>query len=210
MRSFPLSENVLDHEIIPTGYTIYRKDRSSRGGGVMLAVKNSIPSHALDTPTELETLCVQIGSDDSVTLCLVYIPPSSSELYIQSLCDYINTTVSHSSTKCILLGDFNFPTINWDILHGETPMSNFFCDLVFNLNLIQIINEPTHIHSNILDLILTTDDDIITSLSVHSNIFLPIISDHFAITFSLNTSFPSSPTFSPFMFSTIQRVIMKA
>ena len=56
-----LSENVLDHEIIPTGYTIYRKDRSSRGGGVMLAVKNSIPSHALDTPTELETLCVQIG-----------------------------------------------------------------------------------------------------------------------------------------------------
>ena len=95
-----LSENVLDQEIIPTGYTIYRKDRSSRGGGVMLAVKNSIPSHTLDTPTELETLCVQIGSDDSVTLCLVYIPPSSSELYIQSLCDYINTTVSHSNNKC--------------------------------------------------------------------------------------------------------------
>ena len=107
----------------------------------MLAVKNSIPSHALDTPTELETLSVQIGGDDSVTLCLVYIPPSSSELYIQSLCDYINTTVSHSNNKCILLGDFNFPTINWDILHGETPMSIFFCDLVFNLNLIQMINE---------------------------------------------------------------------
>ena len=40
-----LSDNLLDQEIIPTSYTIYRKDRSPRGGGVMLAVKNSIPSH---------------------------------------------------------------------------------------------------------------------------------------------------------------------
>ena len=51
---------------------------------MLLAVKNTIPSHALDTPSELETLCVQIGSGDFVTMCLVYIPPSSSELYIQS------------------------------------------------------------------------------------------------------------------------------
>ena len=70
---------------------------------------------------------------------------------------------------------------------GETPMSNLFCELVFNLNLVQIINEPTHIHRNILDLVFTTDD-IITSLLVHSSTSLPIISDHFAITFSLNTS----------------------
>ena len=61
----------------------------------MLAVKHSIPSHihALDTPTELEALCVQIGYNDSVTLCLVYIP---LKMYIQSLCDYINAAVSHS------------------------------------------------------------------------------------------------------------------
>ena len=61
-----------------------------------------------------------------------------------------------------------------------------------------MINEPTHIHGNVLDLVFTTDDDIITSLSVHSTTSLPIISDHFAITFSLNTSLPSPPKFSPF------------
>ena len=30
----------------------------------MLAVKNSIPSHALSTPSELEALYVQIGNND--------------------------------------------------------------------------------------------------------------------------------------------------
>ena len=75
-----LSDNVLDQEIIPTGYTIYHKDRSCRRGGVMLAVKHSIPSHTLDIPTDLEALCVQIGNTDSVTLCLVYIPPNSLEM----------------------------------------------------------------------------------------------------------------------------------
>ena len=83
-----LSDYLLDQEIIPTGYIIYHKDRSSRGSGVMLAVKNSIPSHALDTPMELETLCVQIANDNSVTLCLVYIHSTKSirHMYICSPC----------------------------------------------------------------------------------------------------------------------------
>ena len=53
-------------------------------------------------------------------------PPNSPESHIQSLCDYISVTVSHSDNKYLLLGDFNLPTINWDILQGETPISNFF------------------------------------------------------------------------------------
>jgi len=107
-----LSDNLLDHEILPTGYSIYCKDHSSRGGGVLLAVKNSIPSHALSTPLELEALYVQIGNTDPINYCLVYIPPSSSELYIQTLCDFL---ISCSNDKLVLIGDFNFPTINWDI-----------------------------------------------------------------------------------------------
>ena len=193
-----LSDNILDQERIPTGYTIYHNDQSSRGGVVMLVVKHSIPSHALNILAESETLCVHIGNKNSLTLCLVYIPPNSPESHIQSLCDYISTTVSHFDNKYLLLGDFNLPTINWDIPQGETPISNFFCDLVFNLNPVQMINEPTHIYGNTLDLVLTTNDDNISSLSVHPYASLPIISDHFTIAFSLSTSLPSSPEFLPF------------
>jgi hypothetical protein len=36
---------VTNHEILPHGYTIYRKDRDfgKRGGGVLVAVKENIP-----------------------------------------------------------------------------------------------------------------------------------------------------------------------
>ena len=80
-----LSDNILDQEIIPTGYTIYRNDRSSRGGGVMLAVKHSIPSHALNILMESKTLCAHIGNENSISLCLVYIPPNSPESNIRTI-----------------------------------------------------------------------------------------------------------------------------
>ena len=37
-----LSESVFDQEILPTNYNIYRKDRPSRGGGVLIAIKSTI------------------------------------------------------------------------------------------------------------------------------------------------------------------------
>jgi hypothetical protein len=43
-------------EILPNNYTVYRKDRSSKGGGVLLAIKNSINSSIqadLDPDAEL-------------------------------------------------------------------------------------------------------------------------------------------------------------
>ena len=118
--------------------------------------------------------------------------------HIYNLCVTTLALLLPFDNKYLLLGDFNLPTINWDILQGETLISNFFCDLVFNLNLVQMINEPTHIYGSILDLVLTTNDDNISSLLVHSYASLPIISDHFAITFSLNASLPSSQKFLPF------------
>ena len=42
-----LKDNVESREILPWGYTIYRKDRKSRAGGVLLAVKSSSLSYYL-------------------------------------------------------------------------------------------------------------------------------------------------------------------
>ena len=39
-----LRDSILTSEILPTGYTIYRLDHPSRGGGVLLAVKETIVS----------------------------------------------------------------------------------------------------------------------------------------------------------------------
>ena len=37
-----LSESFFDQEILPPNYIIYRNDRKTRGGGVPIAIKNSL------------------------------------------------------------------------------------------------------------------------------------------------------------------------
>ena len=81
----------------------------------------------------------------------------------------------------ILLDDFNFKDINWDSLNGTAPLSVKFCDIIFELNLTQLINQPTHIAGNILDLVLTSSPDSIFNLHIHDNLPLPIPSDHYVI-----------------------------
>jgi len=49
-----LHNAVLDSEILPHGYTIYRAGRGSRGGGVTIAVSNELPSKHLPSPPNLE------------------------------------------------------------------------------------------------------------------------------------------------------------
>lgn len=50
-----LTEAIFDNEIIACGHCIYRKDRLSRGGGVLIAVNESIPSAEIDPPMDLES-----------------------------------------------------------------------------------------------------------------------------------------------------------
>ena len=51
-----LNPTVLDGEILP-GYNIFRRDRDGRGGGVLIAVKNTI--HA-SRRTDLERLGIEL------------------------------------------------------------------------------------------------------------------------------------------------------
>ena len=46
--------------------------------------------------------------------------------------------------------------------------SNKFCDLLFQLNLSQLITQPTHNHNNILVLVITSDEDIIQDFNCAS------------------------------------------
>ena len=59
-----LNNTIFSNEILPTSYTVYRNDRVSRGGGVLIAIKNSIMSqhfHLGEYPTEI-TNCMFLQS----------------------------------------------------------------------------------------------------------------------------------------------------
>ena len=181
-----LSNSIFDNEILPSNYTLFRCDRQSRGGGVLIAVNDNIPCQKLSSPENLEATCVRLNLPNPITVCVIYAPPNSTSIYYETLFTFISN-LSKTSGKLIILGDFNFPDINWDSLSGHSPISNQFCDLVFDTGLYQLIDTPTHSHGNILDLVLTNlDDDNISNIQVHSIPLLP--SDHFDITFSLSTT----------------------
>ena len=85
---------------------------------------------------DFKALSVNVGGNNPTTFCIAYAPPTSTEEHLLSLFNYICSVSDLCNNKLILIRDFNFPKINWNLLQGDTSISNLFCDLVFDLNLV--------------------------------------------------------------------------
>uniref|UniRef100_A0A1X7SGX5 Endonuclease/exonuclease/phosphatase domain-containing protein n=1 Tax=Amphimedon queenslandica TaxID=400682 RepID=A0A1X7SGX5_AMPQE len=183
-----LTPLVFNKEFIPPDYLVFRYDRDSRGGGVFLAVRDNIPCSFVPPGHDsiLEQVTVTITLPHPVTICVMYRPPNASSDYDTSVINYINYLFS-TMGQVILLGDFNAPDIDWATLTGSSPFSNVICDLIFHNNLDQLVNSPTHIKGNLLDLIITNDCSLIEHVNVSSS---PSFSDHFIVFFQVISSSP--------------------
>ena len=91
----------------------------------------------------------------------------------------------------VILGDFNFPKINWHKLSGDSAAAALFCEFVFDNDLDQLVTEPTHYQGNTLDFILPNCSRIVHDVKAHKKSCIP--TDHFIISFSIQTPvLPSS------------------
>ena len=171
---------------------LFRKDRLSHGGGVILAVRSNISCQLTDSPREQETVCVKLNYSQPVVCCFTYIPPNSNITPYENLFVFLNSA-NIISANLNLLGDFNIPDINWNTLPGVSPVSCQFCDIIFDSGLSQLINCPTHIHDNILDLLLTNFKDLFQCISVDSQSSF-LSPDHYSITFEIALTKPSTKT----------------
>ena len=61
---------ILDCEILPSGFHIFRKDRSSHGGGVLLAVSNTLSASLLSSQSHLEVLSVKLDLKQLACSCI--------------------------------------------------------------------------------------------------------------------------------------------
>ena len=105
-----LSDRILDTKILPAHFTIYRKGHSSKVSGVLLAIDHWISSTPLPSPASLEILTVQISSfisHNTLTICVVYIPPSSCCSQYFKLLQYLSTIIANC--PIIILGDLDLP-----------------------------------------------------------------------------------------------------
>ena len=135
----------------------------------------------------VEIICIRIGTE--LIICCVYVPPESSLSHVSSLV-YFVTNLTSSFSKCIFVGDFNFPYIDWFALMGTSPSSICFCNLVFDCNLTQHVLEPTHVKGNVLVLVLTSASVVIDILTIRP-LSAVNFSDHLAISFDLPGSVPT-------------------
>ena len=79
-----LIDSIFDSEILPSGFSIYRRDRGSTGGGVLLAISSAIPSCLLLSAPDIELVVVKLILPKPIVIGCAYLPPSPSSLMISS------------------------------------------------------------------------------------------------------------------------------
>ena len=185
-----LTPDTFDNEFTPPGFSVYRRDRSSRGGGVAVFVKlSSCLSSILSTHDTIEGISVLISP--ALVITCVYVPPASDFYYYLTLMDFMNNLTSDYNH--LVIGDFNMPDIDWNTMSAPSICSEMFCDAIFNRNLCQIISEPTHIKGNTLDLVLSDTPERILDINISDQTYS---SDHYfiSILFSAHCHCSVSPS----------------
>ena len=186
-----LHESIHDNEILPSDYTIYRNDRGERGGGVLVAIKNTVTSKLILKHNTVELLTIQVNLSPCLLLVCLYIPPNSSEIYQQEILRYIATLPSGVNT-ILLLGDFNVPDIDWNTLSARSPFSRDLCDTLLKYSYLQLIQSPTHTQGNVLDLLLTNAPHRLCTISIEASNVLK--SDHFVVSAAIQCLRNNNPT----------------
>ena len=136
-----LTEAIKDSEILDRGYNIFRCDRSGRlGGGVLIAMRESIAClRRSDSETQdLELVCIELNLVGSAKILLTtaYRTPDLSPRYdfefIEKLSKFLSTSTRILRSSSIVLGDINYPCINWvegcGISNSPNSADSAFCD----------------------------------------------------------------------------------
>lgn len=160
-----LNADILDADIDIDGYTVTRTDRADCDhGGVCIYIQDRLASTVLYTNsnTVCEILILKIVSLDLV-LCLMYRPPDCKQHELLPCIEKIrNILRNHEDSKIVLLGDMNFPKIDWtDTANPKLPpmteqndhkiQITALLELTDEFVLHQLVSKPTR-GENVLDL----------------------------------------------------------
>lgn len=197
-----LNDSFSNSEILDDRYVVYRRDRSAltsskeRGGGVLVAVHNSLYSCALLMPEpNIEEIWVKVRMcDHELLLCAVYIPPSSEDYVYSDHLGRVEAVIDgcNGGTVCVV-GDYNLPHIDW-IQHpeGDGIIANCsnnreksFCDSLNFLNLNQY-NFVYNQNNVLLDLVLCNSDNVRVA---ESDPLVPLDNNHPSLLITLGSSF---------------------
>ena len=170
-----LDPNVLDGHVLIEGFkNIFRRDRNSFGGGVMIYVSNCLKVRRREDlePSDTEIIWIEIAQTvGSLLLCCIYRPPNSNRNFWHKL-SWSVEKANDISQNMLILGDLNVDFLKLNTTHE-------FHTIMESYSLANIIQQPTRITRNTSTLI----DPIIISenIQVHDSGIINVdhsISDH--------------------------------
>lgn len=186
-----LSDIFSDSEISLNNFQLFRRDRKSNGGGIVLYVKSTLPCELRsDLEIEdIEAIWLEMKLDKQKPLLIGYIyrPPSS----LASWNDKIEETLEKifiENKEMVIFGDFNYNFITTGSNNSK------WNNIIDTFNLSQLITQPTRVtptSSTTIDHIYSNQPQNISYTAV------PIlsISDHYPIIFTrrLNKNIKKGP-----------------
>ncbi|GMT00001.1 hypothetical protein PENTCL1PPCAC_22175, partial [Pristionchus entomophagus] len=167
-------------------YTVIRFDRTSRGGGVSIILRDHIAFSTVSLPsTEHEISCIDLfHSSAFIRLCIVYRPPIYTLPKTESLITCLSDLHASSSHPIIFLGDFNSDSLS----STPSPVDRLFIDFIHSTDLSNFNVFPTR-GLKCIDWIIGNDSSLVTTVAV----IPPFPScDHSGLSFSLSS--PLSPS----------------
>lgn len=163
-----LAHHVDDNELGLIGYTIFRCDRTeltsnkSSGGGVIVAVSNSIPCFEISANSrDLEYLFIACKFPSlNMLIGNVYIPPGQPSSvyckYLNAVDEVLNSSVEYN--EIVLMGDFNLPEVDWanaDYSVTTNTSARYLLELCATYNLKQL-NNVLNFRGVCLDLVFSS------------------------------------------------------
>ena len=175
-----LNDAFCDSELQLNNYQMFRKDRQTNGGGVIVYVKTNYtcqqrPDLECDT---LETIWLEIkpSNQKSILLGYVYRPPSASTIWFDEFEKSLEKAFIENK-ETILLGDFNINFIK------GTSINSTWNNITNSFRLSQLVSKPTRVTSTsetVIDHVYSNEPANITNIQVPCL----SLSDHFPVCFN--------------------------
>ena len=159
--------NVALSELNIPGYNIYSNNLSSNNRGIIVYVSQNLSCKLLNVNIDFsEFLLLEIEGFNvcnKTTIGVIYRSPSSNSDNDLNMYKLINSICQDNKNNLILVGDFNWPYIDWNT--WSTPNSlgpeTKFLDILRKNYLLQHTDKPTRIRGgdkpHILDLVFTNE-----------------------------------------------------
>ena len=183
-----LKPHIKDAEVKIEGYSVLRSDRPERsqGGVAIFHMDNLSSTQNMTFSNKTCEICITQISQMKVTIVAIYRPPDTELCLFKPVLDKVSkylTTNSSRKNDIFIMGDLNFPNVEWGTEKTLSKCSRNDKDcftevlqLMSDHFLVQTVDVPTR-QGNILDVVLTNSQLVRKVSAVNT-----VMSDHKLVT----------------------------